>query len=370
MPNNFLTPSIIANEALMVLKNKLVMANLVHRDYDKEFVNVGDTITIRKPADFISDNFTGETTDQDVIESGIPVKIDRFRDITVPVTSKEMTLDIKNFSEQIIEPAMAAHAAAIDADIIATVVQDAGRNLTVSSDDAVKPTKDIAKAASYLDFENVPSENRGLVLNSQHKLLYVTDDNLSKASYAGDNNALRKNELGELYGFDTYQSQSTPYPYGYLDNAVGTAKSYKITGNKGDKIIAISALNTATATVKKGDCFIIDGYVYHIMEDKVGSGNAIVSVAINQRLHKKFDAEDVMVVSSPVSIGFHRNGIALVSRSLALPMGNKNAYIASADGLAIRVVFDYDSTHKVDRISLDLIYGIKTLNKKMLVSIG
>lgn len=32
MPNTFLTPQIIAREALMVLENNLVMANLVHRD--------------------------------------------------------------------------------------------------------------------------------------------------------------------------------------------------------------------------------------------------------------------------------------------------------------------------------------------------
>ena len=49
MPNTFLTPDIIANEALMVLENNTVMAGLVHRDYSKEFNRVGDTITIRSP---------------------------------------------------------------------------------------------------------------------------------------------------------------------------------------------------------------------------------------------------------------------------------------------------------------------------------
>ena len=53
MPNKFLTPDIIANEALMVLENNTVMAGLVHRDYSKEFNHVGDTITIRKPAKFM-----------------------------------------------------------------------------------------------------------------------------------------------------------------------------------------------------------------------------------------------------------------------------------------------------------------------------
>ena len=50
MPNTILTPQIIANEALMVLQSNLTMANLVHRDYSADFVKVGDTITVRKPA--------------------------------------------------------------------------------------------------------------------------------------------------------------------------------------------------------------------------------------------------------------------------------------------------------------------------------
>lgn len=40
MPNTILTPNVIANEALMVLKNNLVMANLVHRDYEKNLLRL------------------------------------------------------------------------------------------------------------------------------------------------------------------------------------------------------------------------------------------------------------------------------------------------------------------------------------------
>lgn len=49
MPNKFLTPDIIANEALMVLENNTVMAGLVHRDYSKEFNHVGDTLPFASP---------------------------------------------------------------------------------------------------------------------------------------------------------------------------------------------------------------------------------------------------------------------------------------------------------------------------------
>ena len=132
MPNTILTPQIIANEALMVLQSNLTMANLVHRDYSQEFVKVGDTITVRKPATFVAKNFTGQTVAQDITEGSTTVKMDRFRDITVNVGAKEMTLDIKNFSEQVITPAMQAMAQQIDADLLAVGIAKAKKKATVS----------------------------------------------------------------------------------------------------------------------------------------------------------------------------------------------------------------------------------------------
>ena len=78
MPNTILTPDIIAREALMVLRNNAVMANLVHRDYSSEFVaGVGDTITIRKPASFVAKEFGGEIEVQDATEESATVKMDK-----------------------------------------------------------------------------------------------------------------------------------------------------------------------------------------------------------------------------------------------------------------------------------------------------
>ena len=98
MANTFLTPDIIAGEALVVLENNLIMANLVHRDYSNEFVNVGGTITVRKPASFVANNFTGSIIRQDATEGSVTVKIGRHRDVSFGVSSKEMTLDIREFS--------------------------------------------------------------------------------------------------------------------------------------------------------------------------------------------------------------------------------------------------------------------------------
>ena len=101
MSNTILTPNIIANEALDVLRTNAVMANLVHRDYSSEFVaGVGDTITVRKPATFEAKEFTTEVEVQDATEGKVPVKMDKLLDVTFAVTSKELTMGIVDFRRQ------------------------------------------------------------------------------------------------------------------------------------------------------------------------------------------------------------------------------------------------------------------------------
>lgn len=234
MSNKFLTPQIVANEALMVLENNLVAADLVHKDYSKEFAHVGDTITIRKPAKFSAKNFVGETVDQNVNEGSVKVTLDHFRDVTVPVTSKEMTLDIKSFSEQIISPAVQAISQAIDSDIIAEGIANAGN--TVSGTANAADLKDIANIAKAFDLKGVPIQQRRLLVNPTHKYRYLTTENLSKVAYAGNSDALRSAELGSIYGLDTYMSQNAPDT---LAATAGTATAAKVSCTAGATKVAL-----------------------------------------------------------------------------------------------------------------------------------
>lgn len=360
MPNKILTPQIIANEALMVLQSNLTMANLVHRDYSSEFVKVGDTITVRKPATFVAKNFTGQTEAQEITEGSVTVKMDRFRDITVNVGSKEMTLDIRDFSKQVITPAMQAMAQQIDADLLAVGISKAKKIATVSKTPVIA---DIAGVGKALDQAKAPRTDRRLILPPTILYQYNTLDNFAKQCYKGDSIALKESEIGKVYTCETYMSQNCPENQ---NDAPGSATSYKVTGTKDATEFTVSDGKAATATIKKGDQLIVNGYLYTVIEDvtlESGAG----TVKVDQNIPEAVNDEAAFVVSKAHALGFHRNGIALVTRNLELPMGNKNAYIASADGLGVRVVFDYDSDHKQDKISFDIIYGIKELDQNLLV---
>ena len=96
MANSLITPSIIAKEALVQLENNLVMSNNVHREYKKEFVKVGDTVSIRKPVKFYAAD--GATrVNQDVEEATTSITVDArkhvswgFNSAAVPKAAKEI----------------------------------------------------------------------------------------------------------------------------------------------------------------------------------------------------------------------------------------------------------------------------------------
>lgn len=361
MPNTLLTPDIIAKEALLQLTSNLTMAGLVHRDYSSEFAKVGDTITVRKPASFVARNFTGTTSVQDITEGSVPVKLDRYRDITVAITSKELTLDIKDFSEQVVKPAMSAMAQIVDTDLLAVGVQEADNTATVSGTPLIT---DIAGVGKALDIAKAPRENRYLVLPPTTLYKYNTLDNFAKQAYKGDSEALRNSEIGMVYTCDTFMSQNCPENQSATP---GTATAYKVAGVADATQFTISDGSAATGTIKAGDQLIVNGYLYTVTEDLTlssGAGTLKVDQNIPYTIATPISAT---LIKKAHALGFHRNGLALVTRTLELPMGADKASIASADGLAVRVVFQYDASTKTDKISFDILYGITALEPKLLV---
>ena len=338
------------------------MANLVHRDYSKEFVKVGDTITVRKPAKFVAKNFIGEVEEQDISEGSVDVKMDRYRDVTVNVSSKEMTLDIKDFSEQVITPALSAIAQAVDIDLLTVGIEKAGSKVAVSNTPTII---DVANVAKALDKKKAPRDNnRNLVLAVDTLYKYNTLDNFAKVCYKGDSEALKEAEIGKVYTMNTFMSQNAPEN---TSAKPGTATAYKVTCTKGATQFTVSNGTAATGTIKVGDKLIVNGYLFEVAEDLTlasGAGTLKVTEKIPFALTV---ATDAVIINKAHSLGFHRNGLALVTRQLELPQGAAKSAIASADGLAVRVVFDYDSNTKQDKISFDIIYGIKELDSDLLV---
>lgn len=205
MANVILTPEIIAREALMVLRNNAVMANLVHRDYSSEFVaGVGDTVTIRKPASFQAKEFAETIEVQDATETGVAVKMDKLLDVSFAVTAKQMALDIENFSAQLLVPAMQAFADKIDSYLLG-LKADITNKHTATED----MHSDIVDTRAYLTKNAAPLADRRFVYNSDTEAKLLKTDLFVNASKVGDEGtALREASLGRKFGMDFYVDQN------------------------------------------------------------------------------------------------------------------------------------------------------------------
>ncbi len=208
MANTFLTIDMIAKEALMILRKNAVMAGLVHRDYSKEYVaGVGDTITIRKPATFTVKDFVESTgiTVQDATEEKQTVKMDKFYDVSFAVTSKDLTMNISDFSEQLLVPAMMAFRDKIDAEIIK--VAETATHTVTHAEGLIAPA-DVISARKLLNDGATPLSMRSLVVGTQAEADLLSSELFVSADKVGDTEGLKEASLGRKFGFDTYVDQN------------------------------------------------------------------------------------------------------------------------------------------------------------------
>lgn len=206
MANTFLTPDIIAREALMVLRNNAVMAKLVHRDYSADFNGaVGDTITIRKPATFVANDYNGSIDVQDATETSISVVMDKHLDVSFAVTSKQMTMDIEDFSAQLLVPAMQAFNDKIDKMLIALESEATSRH--AHTDGAIAPA-DLIAARKFLTENAAPMADRRFVIGANAEADLLGNDLFVSAEKVGDTAALKEASLGRKFGMDIYVDQN------------------------------------------------------------------------------------------------------------------------------------------------------------------
>lgn len=210
-----ITPTVIARNALATLRNSLVLANLVSRDYDADFNGkVGDTITVRTPATFTVDEF--DRNDgiqlQDPTEGSFDVTLDTVPDVSFPVTAEELTLELADFRSQLLEPAMFAHAEYIDGKLAEQVVDAAndsggGGTATGTGSNAGDQIKAYRKARRILSRNKLPLTERYSILSPEGVEAVTGDQTLLQVNTSGSPVALREGAVGRISGFDSYESQ-------------------------------------------------------------------------------------------------------------------------------------------------------------------
>lgn len=371
MPGNkFLTPKIIAKEALRHLQSNTVMAGLVYSGYTGEFTAAkrGDTISIRKPNNFTAKDFTGSIGIQNVQEERVTLTLDQHLDVSTAVTSKEWTLDLDDFANRIVRPAMIALNEHVDRYLCGLYRQFN----QVAGTPGTQPTSlsDLAALDRAMNEARMPVAGRNVVVSPATKASMFGIDAVARADARGDEGtALREASMGRIMGMDWYMDQNIQ---AHTAGTAQTVTTLAISGEveAGADTCAIGG-GSGTETLLAGDVFSVAGVdgTFTVMEDSTAAGGAFAGVKFAPAAPEGGfpDTAAVTVEAGHIAnVAFVREAIALAVVPLELPQGaGDNAAYESYNGLGIRVVYGYDINSKTDTISFDMLLGAKVIDPRL-----
>ena len=398
--NTLITPSVIAKESMMQLSNNLVMGQLVHRDYKKEFTKVGSTISIRKPVKFVSSSGATRVS-SDVSEGTVSLAIDTQRHVSWDFVSSDLTLTIENYSERYIKPAMITLAQ--DVETALTGLYKNVPNWVGTAGTTPSTFLHLGAARQRLVEQSFPmGETIHGVLNPA-AALQVANDMKLQFQPAKQLTAIEKVKIGRYAGIETYEAQSivnhTVGPLGGTPLVNGASQHSNTTPQANSQSLITDGWTASAASrLKAGDVFTIAS-VYAV-NDKTkatmtylkqftvtadvssdGSGNltatiapAIVTTGPYQNVSAgAADNAAITILTGtastayPQNLVFHKNAFALVMADLDLPDGAAFKARESYDNLSVRVVKQYDIDLDRDIIRLDILFGVKCIYPELAV---
>lgn len=367
MANTIITPQLIANYVLKALLGSLVYRDLVYKaELSNQLVSAkaGETVNVKKPSKFKMKRFNGSLIHQNLNETSVPVTLDIIGDITVPITSKEMTLKINDFNQQVLEPIGNGLAVGIDQYISSKIYNSVPAINVVTGTANPTDLKNFVDLGVKLDLSKAPKQGRVAIVSPTHKARYSLVANLSNVSYAGDSITLREALLGRVAGFQTLESSYNPVGTG--GGTTTEVGAVVVAGTPNAKTLALSGVKPATGTLKVGDLIIIDGQVVTVAEDATATAGAIASLSVIQT-----DVDDlpngtythgtggveIGVSTKDVTLAFSDIAFGLVNVPLELPINNPQGAIASYNGISVRVFYGYNQNTKTQELSVDTLFG-------------
>jgi hypothetical protein len=234
MASDFIKAQKVVATALGLLLREINLAQIVWRDPGGDFAGaLNDTISVRLPAYAPARRRalrSGAARTKDTIHER---KVDLTLDIDiykwVGLSDEQLTLDIANFGQQVLNPIMRGVAEQLEQEI-ADAFSGASYENTIayvsSTDD---PYSDIAvRAREYLNNAHVPMEGRFIAVGSGIETEFLNSDKFIDASKSGSTQTLRESVIGRVAEFDIVRSPVLPSNEAYAGHRTACAFASRI----------------------------------------------------------------------------------------------------------------------------------------------
>lgn len=448
--NDAYIPELWASEGLAILEENMVMAGLVHRDFQDQLAKFGDVVNTRRPSEHKgrrrtdSDNYEAA----DVSATNVRVPLDQWFYDSFIIKDGEASKSFKDLIAEHLMPSMQGMARNIDRAVLGRVhnyLKTPTRRVGRLGNIAGNAQQFIADAKTVLSKDKAPEEGRKLIVSPNSENAVLMTDVFVRADARGDGGtALEQARMGRIYGFETYMGQNVNSPElsaaevvtGTVTNALAkggsgsqtvSVASYEanvgefatVAGNDQPTFITARTASTNTTAVTLNEAnknatlaaavitvykaadvdggyaagfakdITIDGYAADLGPQvgqllAFGTGGSrhtytvievteVTSTSCKVLLDRPLElalANNDLAFPGPagsMNWAFHRNALALVTRSLALPPSAFGVAAANAsyNGVGMRVVMQYDSLVGGTRVNLDILAGTAVLDESL-----
>lgn len=392
MGNSILTPTAVTREALRILHNNLEFTKGVDRQYDDSFANdgakIGDSLKIRLPNKY--NVRTGKTLDaQDTDEQSVTLQVSTQKGVDINFSSKELTLDLDDFSQRILKPAMSKLASVIDFDGLTEAYRNTYNQVGTPGTAPATPLVHL-DAGVKLDNGTAPRDDmRYMCLNPAGQAATVNGLSGLFQSAERIGEQYKKGMMGQALGFMFGMDQNINV---HTTGAFAGTTLVDDTVVEGDEIITVDAFTDSAPTIKKGDIFTIAGVnsvnpetgqdngqlqQFVCTADTTGASNEAnipVSPAFKASATDPYrtitelpsDGDAVTFVGTaetayPINIAHHKEAITLATADLIMPDGVDFAAREVQDNISLRIVRQYDINNDNFPCRIDVLYGWKML---------
>lgn len=394
MPNTLVTPQMITQMPMIILKNATRFVPNVDRAFEKDFGNkrmkIGATETLRRPARFIGRD--GQAwTPEGLTDTFVPLTINFQHGVDFQFSSAERALSLEEMKARYLKPAAVSIANKVDYNFgrfmalsTANTVGTPGTPATGSTAQQV-----YAGAQVLLDQMAFPTDDRCVVYNSRMSSNMATTNLTLFNPVTEITKAFRSGLQGTFCDFEFYKDENTNvYTFGTY-----TGTPVVATGGQTGSSLTVSGFTSGLFAGNLGDTFTIGGVyavnpqnrqstgslqqfvltantvdttgtaVIPIYPPIIPSGqfqNVTTSPLANATVTFLGATSGASAIVSPAGIAFQKTAFSAAFVPLEVPTAVEEAYMEYDEdtGIYFRYLRQYDGVRDMMIGRFDVLYGI------------
>ena len=390
MANTILTIDMITRECLRLAHEKAAFIGTINRQFDDSFgdagAKIGDTLRIRYPSMYTRRSGSRVMNVQDSVQISTALTVATQDGVDMRFNSRELSLDLDEFSQIHLNPAMATLISNIESDVIQGCMRSTA-NFAGTAGTAISSLTVPGQARTRLNQNLAPKGDRSIQVNSGAMASLVS----GTAAYFNPSGAIseqfREGLIARTAMADYYENERV-WGMPNSSDVAGGLDGYTITN--GDADLTVSSFATPTAgmvfTIGTGTTGVYDchpetkaGYS-QLKQFTILEGSTATNLLISPPIYLTGPKQNVarstgaaLQVSAcsgavftclgdasstyPQALMYHKDAFTFATAELPLMADASKCSRMTKDGLSLRVWQGSDIRNDEVLTRIDILYG-------------